>query len=192
LPPKTPAKSPPHFHRAPPSEPYRFSFGLAATLLFEMAPKLAPGATISAAFEINPGSLASPLWRLSLTHAQRRGLVESGGDAAFAFTLPTLDACPVRLGPRVFGVRPCVYASVGQLVAWGTGSRRSETRSLFYGAAGLAALVSWRVSEAFEIIADGRMGLPFRRDEFAFDGAVFFKTPTPGFAVSVGAAYGFP
>jgi hypothetical protein len=49
-----------------------------------------------------------------------------------------------------------------------------------------------RVGEAFEIIADGRVALPFRRDEFSLEREVFFKTPTPGFSFGLGAAGGFP
>jgi hypothetical protein len=185
-------KLPPAFRRAEPSEPYRFSFGLAAAVLVEMAPEPAFGGTASAAIEMNPGHLLSPFWRLSLTHAQRRGISERRGEASFAFTLPTLDACPVRFGPRVFGVRPCAYGSLGLLKMWGEGTPQDETHSRLYGSAGLAAWLSLRVSEAFEIIADGRVGLPLYRDEFAFDGDVFFKTPTPGFSLGLGAAGGFP
>lgn len=187
-----PLRKPQGFRRTAPTEPYRFSFGLAAALLLEAAPEPALGASASAAFEINPGGLASPFWRLSLTHAQRRGIVERLGEASFAFTLPTLDACPVRLGPRVFGVRPCAYGSLGLVKFWGDGTPQNETHSRLYGSAGLSALLSLRLSEAFEIIADGRAGMPFRRDEFAFDGDVFFKTPTPGFSLGLGAAGGFP
>jgi len=190
---KPPVRKPPQrFRRAAPTEPYRVSFGLEAALLLEMAPEPAFGATASAAFEINPGNLLSPFWRLSVTHAQRRGMAERGGEASFAFTLPTLDACPVRFGPRVFGVRPCAYGSLGLLKFWGDGTPQDETHSRLYGSAGVAALLSLRISEAFEIIADGRVGLPFRRDEFAFDDDVFFKTPTPGFSLGLGAAGGFP
>jgi hypothetical protein len=197
--PAPPRNPPPRFRRTAPTEPYRFSFGLAAALLLEMAPEPALGGTASAAFEINPGNLLSPFWRLSLTHAQRRDIAERGGLASFAFTLPTLDACPVRFGPRVFALRPCAYGSLGLLKVWGDGTLQNETHSRLYGAAGLAALLSVRISEAFEIIADARAGLPFYRDQFAFDrgsagdaGDVFFKTPTPGFSIGLGAAGGFP
>jgi hypothetical protein len=196
-PPVKPAESkaprkPPRFHRAPPTEPYRFSFGLAGALLLRMAPEPAFGGSASAAFEINPGHAAAPFWRLSVTHAQRRGIAEPGGQASFAFTLPTLDLCPVRLGPRALGLRPCAYGSVTVLKVWGEGTLQNETHSRVSGAAGLAAWLGLRVSEAFEIIADARAGLPFRRDEYAFHGPSFFKTPTPGFSFGMGAAGGFP
>jgi len=190
--PARPAREPPPFHHTPPSDPYRFSFGLGGALLLQMAPEVAPGASASAAFEINPGYLAAPFWRLSVTHAERRALSEPGGKASFAFTLPTVDACPVRLGPRALGLRPCAFASLGVLSVSGDGTPRNETHARWYGAAGVAAWLGWRISEAFEIIADGRAGLPFRRDRFAFDGTVFFKTPTPGFSLGLGAAGGFP
>jgi hypothetical protein len=190
--PPAPRKPPARFRRAPPTEPYRFSFGLAGALLLQMAPEPALGATASAAFEINPGNLAAPFWRLSVTHAQRRGIAEPGGQASFAFTLPTLDLCPVRLGSRALGLRPCAYGSVGLLKVWGAGTSRDETHARVYAAVGLSAWLGWRISEVFEIIADARAGLPLRRDEFAFNRDVFFKTPTPGFSLGVGAAGGFP
>jgi hypothetical protein len=185
-------KPPPRSPRRPPTEPYRFSLGLAATVLFNMAPKPAPGATASLAVEINPGSWAAPFWRLSVVHAERRGLGEPGGQASFAFTLPTLDACPVRLGPRVLGVRPCAFGSLGVLKAWGEQTVNGEQHGRLYAAAGVASWAGWRISETFEIIADARVAIPFRRDEFAFKPAVFFKTPTPGFSAGLGVAGGFP
>jgi hypothetical protein len=190
--PKAPRKPVPVFHRPPPTEPYRFSLGLAGALLLRMAPEPAFGATASASFEVNPGHVAAPFWRLSLTHAQRRGIAEPGGEASFAFTLPTLDLCPVRLGPRALGLRPCAYGSLGVLKVWGEGTPQNETHARLFGSAGLSAWLGWRVSEAFEIIADGRAGLPFRRDELALDNSIFFKTPTLGFSFGVGAAGGFP
>jgi hypothetical protein len=195
-PPKPPAPPPkklaPPIYGASPSEPYRFSFGLAGALFVQMAPELVPGASVSAAFELDPGRIVSPFFRLSLTHAQRRGMAERGGQASFAFTLPTVDACPVRFGPRALAVRPCAFGTLGLLRAWGDVTLQNETHDRLYGAAGFAAWLGWRVSEAFEIIADGRVGVPFRRDEFAFDGAVFFKTPTLGFSAGLGLAGGFP
>jgi hypothetical protein len=187
-----PRKPPPHFRRPPPNEPYRFSFGLAGTVLLNLAPQVVPAGMASVAFEINPGSWAAPFWRLSVTHGQRRGLPEAGREAAFAFTLPTLDACPVRLGPRALGVRPCVFGSLGLLRVWGDGTLRDEDHSRLYGAAGVSLWAGWRVSEIFEIIADGRMGVPFRRDEFALEHKVFFTTPTLGFSAGLGVAGGFP
>ncbi len=187
-----PRKPPPRFRRAPPSELYRFSFGLAGAVLLNMAPEAVPGGTAFAAFEINPGSWAAPFWRLSVTHAQRRGIAEAGGAAAFAYTLPTLDACPIRLGPRAIGLRPCAFGSLGVLKVWGDGTLRNETHSGVYGTAGIALWAGWRVSEIFEIIADGRVGLPFGRDQYAFNRRVFFSTPTLGFSAGVGIAGGFP
>jgi hypothetical protein len=190
--PPKPKPTPPRLQRPPPTPPYRFSLGLAATVLLEMAPEPVPGATASAALELRPGHVAALFWRLSVAHAQRRGIAERGGEASFAFTLPALEACPVRFGPAVFGVRPCAFGTLGLLRVWGEGTPRNETHSRLYGAAGLSAWLGWHLSEAFEIIGDGRVGVPFRRDELAFDPGVFFKTPTLGFSASLGVAGGFP
>jgi hypothetical protein len=197
--PKPQPKPPPAALPPPASRPapaarnprYRVSFGLEATLLFRMAPDVAPGGTLSGAFEISPYQLLSPLFRLAVTHAERRSSFEGHGDASFAFTLPALDVCPVRLGPRSFGLRPCAFASAGLLRVSGD-AVQSEAHSRFYGQGGAALLAQLRVSEAFEIIADGRAGLPFVRDDYGFDRVTLFTTPTPGFSASLGAAGGFP
>jgi hypothetical protein len=185
-------RQPPRFRRAAPVEPYRFSFGLSGAVLLNMAPEPAWGGSASAALELNPGSTFSPFWRLSLSHAELRGVDEVVGKANFAYTLPTLDACPVRLGPRAFGIRPCAFASLGVLEVWGSDAPQKETHSRLYGAAGVALWLGWRVSEAFEIVADGRAGLPFRHDDYAFDNVVFYQTHTPAFSAGVGVAGGFP
>lgn len=191
-PPPAPSSPPPAPPRVQPAPRYRVSLGLGGALLLHMAPGAAFGATASAALELDPGDLLAPFLRLSLLHAQRRGVAERGGQASFAFTLPTLDACPVRFGPRVLGLRPCAYGSLGLLEVWGEGSLQNETHARLYGSAGVAAWLGWRVSETFEIIADGRAGLPFRRDEFAFDGQGFFESPRAAFSFGLGAAGGFP
>jgi hypothetical protein len=49
-----------------------------------------------------------------------------------------------------------------------------------------------RVTEAIEIIADARVMAPLRRDAFAFDDVVFWRTPSLGFSSIVGVAGGFP
>lgn len=191
-PPKPVAKRPPP--PAPPAAPsLRVSIGLGATLLVNMAPEPAPGGHVFAALESTAKSILAPLGRLSVIHAQRRGLEEVSGEASFAFTLPTLDICPVRFGPQVFGVRPCAFGSAGLVKVWGTDTPRNESHTRFYGQAGGALLAALRVSKAFEIIADGRVGVPFVKDHYGFDNKVtFFTTPTPGFSASLGAAGGFP
>ncbi len=197
--PKPPAEKPRPVRPAPPppppseaAAPYRFSLGVGAALLFNQAPKLAPGASVAVALELRPGHVLSPLVRLSVVHAQRRDISEPGGSASFAFTLPTLDVCPVRLGPRAFGVRPCAYASVGLLKAWGSATAQTEAHARLSGAAGGALWVGWRVSEVFEIIADGRAGAATPRDRFGFDNRGFFTTPRVGFSAGLGVAGGFP
>lgn len=178
---------------SPPREPYRWSFGVEAAALVSSSPQPALGGGAAAAIEINPGQLLSPLFRLSFTHAQRRAVaVGTAGEANFAFTVPALEVCPVRLGPRVIGVRPCAYGGLGLLEVWGSGPGQSESHQRATGSAGGALLLNLRLSEVFEIIVDARGGLPFLRDDFAFDDVVFFKTRTLVFSAAVGVAVGFP
>ena len=178
--------------RPEPAPYYRLSFGLAGTVLLETAPEPAFGGQASVMFELNPGEVLAPAWRLSVSHAQLRGVPESIGEANFAYTLPTLEVCPVRLGPQVFGIRPCGFASAGVVKVWGSEVFQEESHLRFFGSAGPSLLALVRVSKAIEIIADGRLGVAFKRDQFAFDGMPFFTTPALGFSSGLGVAGGFP
>lgn len=193
-PPPPPARAPRPAPAPPPAPaPLRLSLGLSAVLLIRMAPEPAPGGSAFIALESTSASIWAPLGRLSVLHAQRRGLDAGAGEASFAFTLPTVDICPVRFGPRRVGLRPCAFGSAGLLEVWGSAARGGESHSRFYGQAGGALLAAMRVSKAVEIIADGRVGLPFVKEAYGFDdGVPFFTTPTPGFSASLGAAGGFP
>jgi hypothetical protein len=177
---------------APARAQYRASFGLEAAVLVSMSPEPALGGGAAAALELHPGELVSPLLRLSVVHAQRRGSSAGAGEANFAFTLPSVEVCPVRLGPRAVGIRPCAYGSLGLLEVWGSGGVQSETYYRPAGSAGAGLLFSGRLSEALEIIVDGRSGVPFSRDDFAFDDVVFFRTRPLLFSAVLGVAGGFP
>lgn len=182
----------PSAQRARALEPYRYGFGLEATLLLRVAPEASLGGSAFVALEAHPGRVFSPLGRLSITHAQSRAVAAPGGQANFAFTLPTLDLCPLRLGPEALAVRPCASASAGLLEVWGSQTPHNEAHARFFGAVGGSLLLGLKLSKALEIIADGRAGVPLRRDDFGFDGVPFFTTPTPGFSTGVGVAGGFP
>jgi hypothetical protein len=188
---KPPERRPPPFPVAP-RELYRVSFGIGPVLLLRIAPEPAPGAQITAALEMNPGAMLSPFWRLAVLHSQRRGLAAPGGEANFAYTLPTIELCPVRFGPELLGIRPCGFASLGAVKAWGEGALRTEDHLRKFGAGGPSLLVSLRLSKALEIIVDERVGFAFWRDSYGFDDVVFFKTLTPGFSTGLGVAGGFP
>jgi hypothetical protein len=192
--PKTPRVEPkqPAPPARPAREPYRFSVGLAATVFLNQAPKLAPGGSASLALEVHPGVLLSPLFRLSVTHVQRRDIAAAAGEANFAFTLPTLDVCPVRIGPPVLALRPCAFGRVGLLEAWGAEVAQREQHVRAYGELGGAIWAGLRVTKALEIIANGRAGSPLRRDKYGFDNRSFFTTPTLAFSAELGVAGGFP
>jgi hypothetical protein len=191
---KPPARPPEPRRPEPPSEgpSYRLSLGAGAALILNQAPAFAPGASAAVALELRPGRVLAPFMRLSVVHAQRRNVEEAGGAASFAFTLPTLDFCPVRFGPPTLGVRPCLYGSLGVLEAWGSAAAGGETHRRLSGSAGGALWLGFRVSEVFEIVLDGRVGGVAPRDRFGFDGRGFFTTPALGFSAGLGVAGGFP
>jgi hypothetical protein len=185
-----PAPLPPR--AAPAPARYRLSLAISASALLEASPQPAFGGSVAIALEARPGEVWSPLLRLSLLHAQRRGLARGAGDANFAFTLPALDVCPLRLGPRSLALRPCGFVSVGLLKVWGTEAFTREQHQRPSGSAGASLLLAVRLSKAFEIIADMRGGVALLRDEFAFDDVVFFKTRPLLFSAGAGLAGGFP
>lgn len=178
--------------RGEPLPLYRLSLGLSGAMLLRVAPEPTFGAQASVMLELNPGHVLSPAWRLSLSHTQVRGVSAGPGEGNFAYTLPTIEACPVRLGPKLLGIRPCGFVSLGTVKAWGIGVPEREEHLRFFGAGGPALLASLRVSKTIEIIADGRAGFAFERDHFAFDGMPFFTTPALGFSSALGVAGGFP
>lgn len=171
---------------------HRWSLGAGAALLLNQVPEIAPGAFAAVALELRPGRIFAPYVRLSVLHAQRRNLDQDGGSAGFALTLPTLDLCPVRLGPRALGVRPCVYGTLGLVEAWGSAAGGGETHRRLSGSLGAAGWLGLRVTEAFEIVLDARGGAVAPRDRFGFDGRGFFTTPALGFSVGFGVSGGFP
>lgn len=173
-------------------ESYRLSFGAGGSALMRFAPEPAWGGHVALAFELQAQRFWSPLGRLSVAHVQLRDLTVGPFEAGFAYTLPTLEVCPARIGPRAFGIRPCAFVSAGLLKVWGEGGLRNETHERFFGEAGAGLLSGLRLGEVFEIIVDARAGLPFEAHRFAFDGMAFFTTPPVGFASSLGLSGGFP
>ena len=178
--------------RGEPLPLYRLSFGLSGAVLLRVAPEPVFGGQLSVMLELNPGHVLSPAWRLSVSHTRLGGVSRGPGEANFAYTLPTVEACPVRLGPKVVGIRPCGFVTTGALKVWGSGPLEKEEHLRFFGAAGPALLLQLRVSKGIEIIADGRAGFAFKRDDFAFDRMPFFTTPALGFSSALGLAGGFP
>jgi hypothetical protein len=178
--------------RGEPLPLYRLGFGLSGAVLLRVAPEPAFGAQAAVLLELNPGHVLSPAWRLSVSHTRLGGVARGPGEANFAYTLPTIEACPVRLGPKAFGIRPCGFVTTGALSVWGSGVLEEEEHLRFFGAAGPALLFQVRLSKGIEIIADGRAGFAFKRDDFAFDSVPFFTTPALGFSSALGLAGGFP
>lgn len=189
--PARPPPAQPPVERAPPRG-HRLSVGASAVVLQGVAPALLPGGAVSVAFELNPGRTLAWFGRVSLAHAERRGVVEPGGNASFALTLPTLELCPLRFGPRAFGVRACGYGGLSWMKAWGEAALRGESHERLRGVVGLGLSASIRLSERLEIIVDGRAQLPLLRDAYALDDVVFYRTARLGFYGGAGLSGGFP
>lgn len=171
---------------------YRVGVGASAIMVQGVAPALLPGGAISVALELASSRTIAWYARLSLGHAERRGLQEPGGNASFALTQPLLDLCPLRLGPRVLGVRPCAFGGFSWMKAWGEAVAESQPHERLRGVVGVGLSAQLRLSEAIEIIVDGRAGVPLVRDAYALDDVVFYRTARLGFSGGAGLVAGFP
>jgi hypothetical protein len=181
----------PFRERPVPGRAARMSFGIEAALLVRFAPEPAFGGAAFAALELPERGWLAPALRVSLVHAQARGIAEPGGHANFAFSLAALDACPTRLRASALALRPCAFASAGVVEAWGR-TARNETHVRFFGSAGALVWATARIGKTVEIVLDGRAAVPWVRDRYGFDGVSFFSTASPIFFAGLGVAAGFP
>ncbi|MEO6603208.1 MAG: hypothetical protein ABIQ16_25210 [Polyangiaceae bacterium] len=131
----------------------------------------------------------APLVRFAIGHSERRYISTGDGDANFALTQATLTACPVRIGQRAISVRPCAFTSAGVLRAWTTASLDPQTSNRPSWSWGGSVLVSIKVSQITDIIADIALGSPLIRDRF--EAGPPWAWTTPPLYLSSGAGLRF-
>jgi hypothetical protein len=181
---------------APVREP-RIEVGIGGEInaAFRALPASALGGTLF--LDVASGSRAwlTPLVRLSVSHAQRRGLSDAAGSnfkANFALTLATLSGCPARIGVGILVFRPCLFASAGALRAWGSNSPIAQGRTRQYWVWGGSGLVLVRAAQSIEIVGDILLGANLIRDQFGFERAQSWKTPALYLSSGVGLRFVFP
>lgn len=157
-PPRSEARAPEHFG---------FASGVAAQLLVGAGPEALIGAQLWVRARWERGGPLSPELGLSVAHQRRDGFDDSAGQADFALTSASLDACPVRLGSAAWHVQPCASGALGRLESKGhaTFFPGGDTRpwATLGGNVQLVARL-----DALEIRGSFGVARPFVRDSFRF------------------------
>lgn len=180
---------------APAARPTKARFALGAA--FDVAPSALPeaalGASLFADLALPAPSRFAPLFRLAVSHVERRGLSSPDGpEANFTLTLATVSACPLRLAGGAWEFRPCGFASGGALHAWGSQTSNLQQRTRPYGAAGGSLLLAVSASQTIDMIADLSVGATLLRDSFGFEQEQSWKTPALYLSSRLGARFVFP
>lgn len=171
----------------------RVALGAAFNVAPSALPETALGGSAFLDFALPASSYFAPLFRLALSHVERRGLSSAdGAEANFTLTLATGSVCPLRLAGGVLEFRPCGFASGGVLYASGAQTTNLQQRTRPYGAVGGAALVAVRASQAFDIVADLAVGATLLRDTFGFEQDQPWQTPALYLSSGIGARFVFP
>jgi len=178
-----------------PSSKARFALGGEINFVPSALPATAFGGSLFADLASGSESRWAPLFRIAISHVERRGLssgIGAGAEANFTLTLATLSACPLRLGAGFLELRPCAFVSGGALHAWGSQTTNPQQRTRPYGALGGSLLLFARVTQRVDIIADLALGGTLIRDSFGFDQEQPWQTPGLYLSSGVGARFGFP
>ena len=169
--------APPHSARV------QTAIGAEASAYFNALPKAAFGGT--AFLDVSSGSRGfwSPSLRSAFSHVAGLGLRAPEGTANLTLTLLTLAACPLRIAGNLVEFRPCATFSGGALHARGTDTNDAQVTTRPYLSAGGVGMLSVRLGEALDIIADASLGLSLIRDRFSFGACPgpgcepFWRTP---------------
>ncbi len=169
-----------------------FEAGLGAELsaAFNALPATAAGGALSVDVASASDGWFAPLLRGTVSHLELRGVPQGDAEASFSLTAATLSACPLRLGGRSLSLRPCAFATGGALHAWGSGSTPDpQARTRPYWSWGGSLLLLVRASQALDIVSNLGLGSTLVRDQFRFEGAPFWTTPTVYLFSGVGARF---
>ena len=177
---------------APPSSNPRFALGAAFSLAPSALPETAFGGSLFVDLASTSESPFAPLFRVALSHVERRGLSsDHGAEANFTLTLATLSACPLRIAGGFLDLRPCAFVSGGALYAWGAETTNLQQRTRPYGALGGSLLLLAHASQAIDIVADLQVGATLVRDTFGFEQDQPWKTPSLYLSSGIGARFVF-
>lgn len=114
------------------------------------------------------GDVFAPMVKLVGSHYPGVTYPANGGDATFRVDAARLLLCPIRLGVKSYGLRPCLAGLGGRILASGsrTLERQSHSVPLWSGGGALLAVVRPTAT----ILLTGELALlgPMQRDAFRF------------------------
>ncbi len=163
--------------------------GFALNAAFHVVPETAVGGALFLDVASRSHTVLAPLLRGSLSHVERRGLSEPGGNASFSSSLVTLSACPLRLGATALVFRPCALGSGGLLRAWSSNTPDPQAQSRQYWSWGGSAILFLKLSQALELTLDSALGVTLVRDQFTLGGARFWQTPALYLSTGLGLRF---
>ena len=168
------------------------SVGGGATVLVEGISGVAPapmlGFGVSAGVAWGRGILAPEL-RLMFVHFLGLTYPSHGGDSHFELDGAKLLACPIRLGPDAFALRPCAFGFGGRLGASGRDTINPQSHSRPFWLLGGSLVAVYRPASVLLFMGDISLGAPLVRDSFQFAPEQFHQVEqtvlSAGFAVGL-------
>ncbi|MFZ5893874.1 MAG: hypothetical protein ACOY0T_22625 [Myxococcota bacterium] len=150
-------------------KPWHLAFGPSVGFEGGIAPRLGPTIGVHAELSHTTGVILDPSARLSFRVAKITTSV-AAGSAEFTWQSARLALCPLRLQPFSWlDIRPCALLDAGSLSAQGYETVQNKGTTLFWSAAGGAALVDVLHLGRLTLGAEAGAVLPFRHDGFYFD-----------------------
>jgi hypothetical protein len=125
--------------------------------------------------------------RAAFERATRENVPVTGGAARFAWTLGTVDVCPLRWKSSPFALIPCARVEAGKLDANGIGV--VPVRSVARGWLALAGVgrLRWSVLRSLSVDLEGGLRAPLIRDRFMFEPDItVYRPPSVSGFVEVG------
>lgn len=114
------------------------------------------------------GELFAPMAKLVASHYPAITYPANGGDATFIVDTGRLVACPIRLGERAYGLRPCFAGLGGRIAARGSQTLQRQSHSVPVWAGGGALLAVVRPTATIVITGELALLVPGQRDGFRF------------------------
>jgi hypothetical protein len=134
-----------------------------------LAPKLGVALVYGIEALLDRDDLLAPSVRLSLYETRSGELSTPSGKARFEWTSARVSGCPVMWSWENFGVRPCLIADFGRVVAEGYETEEPAKESVFWSALGAAGRTELTlVDDTLLLEFEAGVLFPLRRQRFYF------------------------
>jgi hypothetical protein len=169
-------------------------WGGAASMGIGIGTSPAAALVVSATARVESGVVSglSPAGRIGIAFTLPSEAAGQGAELAFAAQAGLLDLCPLRLGSRALGFRPCARVQVGRLQARSQGLSGARLENRVWGSAGLVLEASLELGLGTYVALEASAAAPLRRDEFFIGATSFFTVPVIVASGSLGFGVHFP